>query len=152
MRTTFICLTALFLTSCGNNVSLSSTTSQEAFESYVTALNAGDTDKAASYYDTSEGFHWVERGHIQYDSGSEAADALKGFQSNGDRSEMTLDNMRVAELSKDSTLISTHFDFTMYNDTDEALFSFDGWMTVGMVKRGTDWKIAGGQTGPGKSE
>jgi len=65
---------------------------------------------------------------------------------------MTLDTIRVAELTETSALLSAHFDFAMMSDDGTPQFSFDGWMTVGMVKRGDNWKIAGGQTGPGSSE
>ena len=65
---------------------------------------------------------------------------------------MTLDTMRVSNLTNDSALLSTHFDFVMRSKDGDTQFSFDGWMTVGMVRREEGWKIAGGQTGPGRTE
>ena len=40
----------------------------------------------------------------------------------------------------------------MFSNDNEEIFSFDGWMTLGMVKRDKGWLIAGGQTGPGGEE
>jgi hypothetical protein len=115
-------------------------------------LNAGDTDKAAAMYDTTDGFHWIERGIIQYENGADAAASLRALSETGGRSNMTIDSVRVAELGDTSALVSAHFDFVMFSEENEEAFSFDGWMTVGMIKREEGWRIAGGQTGPGSDE
>jgi len=126
-------------------------TAQAALEAYVAALNDGDIAIAGNYYDRADGFHWVERGQIFYESGADAASALQAVGTTG-VSKMTLDSIRVSEMTADSALISTHFDFVMSSETGERQFAFDGWMTVGMVRRDDGWKIAGGQTGPGRLE
>jgi len=151
MRVFIPLFATVLLIACTQQPTKPDVSAQSAFESYVEALNAGETDTAANYYDTADGFHWIERGGIQYENGSDAANSLRDLQSTAS-SKMTLDNIRVAELSATSALISTHFDFTMLSAANEPQFSFDGWMTVGMVYREGGWKIAGGQTGPGNSE
>ena len=151
MRTLLICAFSLFLAACGKASTTSYATPEQAFEDYVAALNNGDAAKAADYYDTADGFHWIERGHVQYETGEEAASSLRALQSSGGQSEMTLDTMRVSNLTNDSALLSTHFDFVVRSKDGDTQFSFDGWMTVGMVRREEGWKIAGGQTGPGKT-
>ena len=65
---------------------------------------------------------------------------------------MTVTDMRVAEMADDAALVSAQFEFTMLSDSGERQFGFDGWMTVGMVKRAQGWRIAGGQTGPVQDE
>ncbi len=152
MRFIIVGIIVIILASCGPSKPTSDISAQSAFETYVAALNQGDVVKAASYYDTADGFHWIERGHVQYETGAEAGKALMALQSGGGQSEMTLDNIRVAELTQNSALISSHFDFVMTSESGELQFAFDGWMTVGMVKREDGWKIAGGQTGPGLSD
>ncbi|MDB2437506.1 nuclear transport factor 2 family protein [Hellea sp.] len=152
MRVLLLGLTGLYLASCGQASTPRAMSAQEAFETYVAALNAGDIATAAAYYDRADGFHWIERGHVQYETGEDAANSLLALQANGGTSEMTLDTLRVSKLTNDSALISTHFDFEMRSDNGTPQFSFDGWMTVGMVRRSEGWKIAGGQTGPGKTE
>lgn len=152
MRKIILVPISLILAACSEAKTNTLVESQVAFETYIEALNEGDVEKAAQIYDLSPGFHWIERGGIQYDTGAAAADSLKSLSQNGGSSKMTLDNLRVVKLAENAALISTHFDFVMLSDVGEEQFSFDGWMTVGMAKRDSGWKIAGGQTGPGKSE
>ncbi|MEO9636005.1 MAG: nuclear transport factor 2 family protein [Parasphingorhabdus sp.] len=128
------------------------TSAEAAFADYVAALNNGDVEVAASIYDDADGFHWIERGAVQYASAAEAANSLKASLRSGGKAKMRTDNVHVAEMGTDSALVSAHFEYTMFDDADKALFSFDGWMTVGMVRRKNGWKIAGGQTGPGAAE
>lgn len=125
---------------------------EAAFADYVAALNNGDIEVAASIYDDADGFHWIERGAVQYASGAEAAKSLKASLQSGGKVRMRTDNVHVAEMGTDSALLSAHFEYTMLDEADIALFSFDGWMTVGMVKREDGWKIVGGQTGSGKAD
>ena len=77
MRTLLICAFSLFLAACGKASTTSYATPEQAFEDYVAALNNGDAAKAADYYDTADGFHWIERGHVQYETGEEAASSIK---------------------------------------------------------------------------
>ena len=126
--------------------------SRETFELYVDSINRGDMDAAAAFYDGSSGdFHWIERGAVQYDNGAAAADALKELSAAGGQPRMEVDELHVTTLSDTSALVSAHFTFAMLDDAGAEGFSFDGWMSVAMVKRGDGWKIAAGQTGPGKS-
>lgn len=122
---------------------------EAAFGQYVAAVNSGESGAVAAMYDDNSGFHWVERGAVQYSSGEEAAASFEEMTASGYTVHMTADTVKVAVLSEDSALVSAHFDFAMTNEQTGAPFEFDGWMTVGMVKRGDGWKIAGGQTGPG---
>ena len=124
---------------------------QAAFTSYIANLNRGDYDSASQIYDTEPGFHWIERGHIQYASGTEAAVGLKSFKANDVRAKMTTDQMVATYLSPTSVLISTHFDFAMLGPDENVQFSFDGWMSVAMVKRQDRWVFAAGQVGPGSN-
>lgn len=123
-----------------------------AFQAYADALNTGDIEAAAAMYDTEEGFHWVERGGIQYENGADAAVSLGNLTAGGAPTRMTVDTIRVADLGDGAALVSAHFDFAMLSTEGVEQFSFDGWMTVGMVKRATGWRIAGGQVGPGLAE
>ena len=147
----FIIVTGLacIIAACNSEPVDTRAQAHRAFETYIEALNRGDTETAASMYDNNEGFHWIERGGVQYESGAEAADSLRALSANGGRSNMSVDNIRVAVLADGAALVSGHFDFTMLSSDGEPQFSFDGWMTVGMVKRAGAWRIAGGQTGPG---
>ena len=152
MRIVQLIIVSLALAACGDAQIDTSKEAQDAFEEYVSFLNAGDTDKAAAMYDTTDGFHWIERGIIQYENGADAAASLRALSETGGRSNMTIDSVRVAELGDTSALVSAHFDFVMFSEENEEAFSFDGWMTVGMIKREEGWRIAGGQTGPGSDE
>jgi hypothetical protein len=127
------------------------TEAQFAFEAYVAAINKGDTTKAAQLYDHAEGFHWIERGGVQYASGSQAAQSLKDNFPSGSRVSMEVTDLHSTELGPDAALLSAHFIFTALNEDSTPQYSFDGWMTVGMIRREDGWRIAGGQTGPGKS-
>ena len=152
IRVIFTSLSALILVSCSQTPLKPHVSAATAFEAYVAALNDGDIAKASSFYDTADGFHWIERGRVQYETGLEAANALKSLQSGSGKSKMTIDTLRVAELSDNAALLSTHFDFARLSETGVTEFSFGGWMTVGMVRRADGWKIAGGQTGPDSLE
>lgn len=125
---------------------------EAAFRAYVEALNSDDLSIAASMYDRKDGFHWIERGGVQYESGADAAASLQALAQAGGKSQMTVDSIRVAEMADGAALVSAHFDFVMLSSEGERQFAFDGWMTVGMVKRADGWRIAGGQSGPGLSE
>lgn len=65
---------------------------------------------------------------------------------------MTTDNMQLAVLGDGRALISAHFEMALLDKAEAEQFPFDGWVTVGMVKRDDGWKIAGGQTGPGEED
>lgn len=123
-----------------------------AFEAYVEALNSDDVSVAASMYDREDGFHWIERGGVQYESGADAAASLQSLTQTGGKSQMTVDSIHVAEMAEGAALVSAHFDFVMLSSEGQQQFAFDGWITVGMVKRAEGWRIVGGQTGPGLSE
>lgn len=152
MLKTGLIILSLLLVACSETRTNTAAEAQAAFEAYVDALNKGNIDTAAQIYDLSPGFHWIERGGIQYDTGAAAAASLKSLSENGGSSKMTLDNLKVVKLAEDAALVSSHFNFVMFSKTGEEQFSFDGWMTVGMAKRNSGWKIAGGQTGPGESQ
>ena len=122
-----------------------------AFKSYIAAINSGRIDTAAAFYDDAPGFHWIERGKVQYDKGADAAASLKQLSKSYGKMRMTVDNVRVARMTEGSALVSAHFDYGMLNESGKLEVAFDGWMTVGMVKRKEGWRIAGGQTGPGKA-
>lgn len=153
MRLATLILAIIFISSCTapkaspNN----SAEAKSAFETYVAAINSGETEKAAAMYDDGAGFHWVERGAVQYDTGANAAESLRSISETDRKASMLVDDIRVAAMGEGSALVSGHFDYSMLGGDDEPQISFDGWMTVGMVKRADGWKIAGGQTGPGKS-
>ncbi len=127
----------------------STTEAKAAFQAYVDAINNGDIESASVMYDVEEGFHWVERGGLQYARGEDAAESLRTLTSNGGVPRMSIDDIHAAHLSKGAALVSAHFDFSVLSDTGEERFSFDGWMTVGMAMRSGGWRIAGGQSGPG---
>jgi len=122
---------------------------QSAFVSYVESLNEGDYTTASQIYDIDPGFHWIERGSIQYQNGAEAASSLQSFEASNARARMTTDQMIAAYLSPTSVFVSTHFDFAMLNADDSIQFAFDGWMSVAMVKKQGRWVFAAGQVGPG---
>ncbi len=140
---------ALLISACSAEPNDTRNEARSAFEAYIEALNSGDTAAAASMYDTEDGFHWIERGGVQYETGEDAAASLRSLSANGGKPQMTVDSIRVAGLANDAALVSAHFNFVMLSDEGESQFSFDGWMTVGMVRRAEGWRIAGGQTGPG---
>lgn len=141
---------ALLFTGCAQQIGDPEQEAEAAFGQYVEAINAGDTIAIAAAYDNNPGFHWVERGGVQYTSGEEATASFEQLVASGSHPRMTTDNMQVAVLGDHSALVSTHFDLTLLDETGAKQFAFDGWMTVGMVKREDGWKIAGGQTGPGE--
>ncbi|MEP2736038.1 MAG: nuclear transport factor 2 family protein [Erythrobacter sp.] len=150
MRTKIAILCALALAACEQETAAPSEEAKAAFASYVAALNEGDIRAVAKMYDDNSGFYWIERGSVQYTSGGEASASLKDLYDDGNSTLIATDNIQVAELGTDSALVSAHFDFTLLNNSGKSQFSFDGWMTVGMVRRDDGWKIAGGQTGPGE--
>jgi len=150
MKSLALVITALMLASCGAPEGNPAQEAEAAFDQYVAAINAGDTSAIASMYDTNPGFHWVERGGVQYTSGKEATASFEELLASGMEPRMTIDNMQIAVLGDSSALVSTHFDLAMHDAAGAEQFAFDGWMTVGMVKRDDGWKIAGGQTGPGE--
>ncbi len=145
-----IAVSAVMLASCAAQDSDPAQEAEAAFDQYVVAINEGDIDAIASIYDTNPGFHWVERGGVQYTSGKEAAASFEELLTSGSTPRMTVDDMQIAVLGEDSALVSTHFDLAMLDAAGAEQFAFDGWITVGMVKREEGWKIAGGQTGPGE--
>ncbi|WP_162789542.1 nuclear transport factor 2 family protein [Altererythrobacter sp. ZODW24] len=151
MRAFAILMASLALSACSVQKLDSADEAKAAFESYISALNNGDTEAAAAVYDSGPGFHWIERGGVQYASGAAAANSLRELAKSSGESTMTIEDVQVASMSADSALVSAHFEYVMEGAAGEQGFSFDGWMTVGMVKREDGWKIAGGQTGPGKS-
>ncbi len=107
-----------------------SSAAQSAFEGYVSAINTGDIERAAVYYDEADGFHWVERGAIQYEDGAGAAASLQQLAQMGGSMQMTVDTVRVAPLGPQSALLSAHFVLTLSEDDGAESLSFDGWMTV----------------------
>ncbi|WP_262694519.1 YybH family protein [Kordiimonas aquimaris] len=121
----------------------------DAFNAYVTNLNAGDYEAAAEIYDDGPDFHWIERGGVQYASGAEAAASLRSFSGQTGTASMTVDEMMAATLSDGAVLITAHFTFAMANPDGTPQFSFDGWMTAAMTRRVNGWRIASGQVGPG---
>ena len=123
-----------------------------AFDNYIETLNQGDYDSASRIYDVDPDFHWIERGGIQYTSGAEAAASLQSFKGNGGRARMTTDQIVTTYLSPTSIFVSTHFDFAMLGPDDDIQFTFDGWMSVAMVKKQNRWVFAAGQVGPGRAE
>ncbi len=149
MRIITMLLGLLALTACAQENTNPAPEAEAAFAAYVAAINAGDTQAVAEMYDENPGFHWVERGGVQYTSGAQAAASLDSLFTDGGSAEMTVDNVQVAPLGQGGALVSAHFDLTMLDQAGDAQFAFDGWMTVGMVRRADGWKIAGGQTGPG---
>lgn len=120
-----------------------------AFNTYVTNLNAGDYEAAAEIYDNGPDFHWVERGGVQYASGAEAAASLRSFSGQTGTASMTVDEMMAATLSDGAVLITAHFTFSMANPDGTQQFAFDGWMTAAMTRRAEGWRMAAGQVGPG---
>jgi len=140
-----------FSSACTSQINNPAQEAEAAFADYVEAINDGETEAIASMYDANPGFHWVEQGTVQYTSGDEAAASFDALTASGMTAQMTTDTMQIAVLSDTSALISTHFDFALSDASGEEQFAFDGWMTVGMVKRENGWKIAGGQTGPGRA-
>ncbi len=133
------------------SVADSTAEAKAAFQAYVDAINTGDIESASAMYDNEDGFHWVERGGVQYARGEDAAESLRTLTSSGGVPRMSIDDIHAAHLDKGAALVSAHFDFSMLSDAGEVQFSFDGWMTVGMVMRSGVWRIAGGQVGPGAS-
>lgn len=152
MRLILLAFLTTTLIACSQTTTDPAKEARAAFEEYVAALNSGDIDKAAAMYDSGDGFHWIERGGVQYDKGEKAAASLRSLSASGGKSEMKTDDVRVASMGDSSALVSAHFDYAMLDDTGKEQFSFDGWMTIGMVKRANGWKIVGGQTGPGKTQ
>jgi ketosteroid isomerase-like protein len=141
------------MSACGQEGSVETgLEARAAMEAYVQALNEGDIETAAGMYDTGPGFHWIERGGVQYESGSQAAASLRQLSQDGGSTRMIMEQIQVAELGEGAALVSGYFTITRYSDDGSAQFSFDGWMTVGMTKRADGWRIAGGQTGPGPDE
>ncbi|MEL6529743.1 MAG: nuclear transport factor 2 family protein [Pseudomonadota bacterium] len=149
MKHAGIALAALLFTGCTQTLSDPTQEAEAAFEQYVTAINNGDASAVASMYDDNPGFHWVERGSVQYTSGEAAVASFEELVASGSTPRMTTGTIQVAALGSESALVSTHFDLALLDEAGAVQFSFDGWMTVGMVKRDSGWKIAGGQTGPG---
>lgn len=152
MKSIALIFSCVVLTACNPAQSDNKAEARAAFEAYAEALNTGDIEVAAAMYDTEAGFHWVERGDIQYATGAEAAASLRGLSGGDGQPHMTLDRIQVADLGEEAALVSAHFDFAMLSTDGAEQFSFDGWMTVGMVKRADGWRIAGGQVGPGLAE
>lgn len=127
------------------------TEASNALLAYGEAISVGDIDLAVSYYDRDSDFHWIERGGVQYESADAAADSLKALIVPGAAAKLTFDNIIVTDLSGNVAFVSAHFDYQMSYTGDQPGFSFDGWMSVGMVKRSGGWRIAAGQVGPGPS-
>jgi len=124
---------------------------RDALLAYADAINVGDVELAASFYDNDPDFHWIERGGVQYDNSEAAANSLKELIVPNASAMLTFDNVKVADLSVNAALVSAHFDYQMSFQGDQPSFSFDGWMSVAMVKRAEGWRIAAGQVGPGSS-
>ncbi|MFK7828731.1 MAG: hypothetical protein AB8B57_03020 [Congregibacter sp.] len=146
MRLLGLLAAMLLMVSCGDAQADTRAEAEAAFRSYVDAVSTGKSEFAASMYEDAPGFHWVEQGAIQYESADEAAASLLAISESGAAPRMTVNILRVAELGDGAALVSAQFDFDLLSDTGDSLFSFGGWMTVGMVKRTGGWRIAGGQT------
>ena len=119
-----------------------------AFEAFVEDINSGRIESAANFYDRSPGFHWVERGAVQYASGEEAAASLISNSSPGSDARMVLHEVRVAPMGEDAAIVSAHYTYSGGGSAEGQGYSFSGWMTVGMVRREDGWRLAAGQSGP----
>lgn len=150
-RLTLFATFALLASAC-SAAATPTESAQAAFEAYVAAINAGDVERAADFYDDDPDFHWVERGEVQYRSAEEAAESLAGLTSYGGTPEMTVDQVLVVDLDDNAAFLTAHFEFAMIGPDDATLFQFGGWMSVAMVKRDDGWKIAAGQSGPDKAD
>ncbi len=140
------------LAACASTTADPAAGASAAFDAYVAAINAGDTEKAVSFYDDEPGFYWVEHGHIRYRSAGEAADSLRAMASQPGTAKMTINDILVAEMGADAALVSAHFDYGMLDEAGKTIWRSGGWMSLGMVKRENGWKIAAGQTGPGGAD
>ncbi len=119
-----------------------------AFQAYVTALNDDDLETARNFYDDTPGFHWIEKGRIHFEDGEAAAKALTGFGEGPGKSVMTIDDMRVAPMGPDAAFVSAKYRFSVFFPGGDFM-EIPGWMSVAMVRRDEEWKIAGGMTDDG---
>ena len=141
-----------FMTACAPKATVTAydpmTTREEAsvaFRAYIDAINEGDTQRAGEFYDRAEGFHWVERGSVGYETGDEAAAAVSAFTDNNTTTHMAIIEMRVAELSPDAATVSVQSEFTAIM-TGGMTMKIPGWMSVAMARRDDGRKIAAGMT------
>jgi ketosteroid isomerase-like protein len=161
LKSTIITGFAIVLLSCSGEVShddqvpSAGNTEAEilaAVTDYFDAINRGDLDKATDMYDERDGFHWIEQGKIQYENTEQAAQSLRDFAGSGLRPEIALGASRIAILTDNSAFASVQFSLTAYSADNAPQFAFRGWMSVAMVKREGEWRIAAGQTGPDEEE
>lgn len=122
-----------------------------ALNAYVDAINRGDTTAAGAFYDRDADFHWIDQGKVQYRSAEQAIQSLQSVSSQGSRSVFTLEDPIVAELGDQSAITSVQYSFEVRSAEGASLFGWQGWMTIGWVKRDDGWKIAAGQAGPSSS-
>ncbi|WDI32251.1 nuclear transport factor 2 family protein [Hyphococcus flavus] len=121
---------------------------RDALIAFADAINAGDIEKAGAIYDRDAGFHWIDRGTVQYESGEAAAQSLNALMAEGANATMTFEDILLTDLTPGAVLVSAKYQYDIRYTDDRQGFAFGGWMTLAMVKRDDGWKIAGGQAGP----
>lgn len=151
MRLLCLIILATGLAACTNHAETKPaplTVRQEAasaFNAYVEALNNNDLETARAFYDREDGFHWVDRGAVTYETGEEAANALQPYQDATSKSVMTIEDMHVAALGPDAAFVTVKFRFSIFMPGDNFM-EIPGLMSVGMVRREDGWKMAAGMT------
>lgn len=142
----------IVIAACSNQVTDVKLEAKEALLAFGAAINTGDIEVAVAFYDTDPDFHWIERGGVQYENGAAAAASLNELLASGRKSVISYDDIRVADLSPTSALVSAHFYMTIRQSEEAVPFSFDGWTSIAMVKREGRWFFAAGQAGPGRPQ
>lgn len=125
---------------------------RSAFDAYVAAINAGDLQKATTYYDNDDDFHWIDQGKLQYASAEAAKESLLNSSPSDSSTQFAYDGVYIADLSANAALVSVRYTYAVSFESDATGYGWEGWMTFAMVKREDGWKIAGGQAGPAAEE
>lgn len=128
------------------------TQARTAFDAYVLAINEGDLETAAAFYDDDPDFHWVDRGILQYDSATAAGDSLKASSPPGSTTAFSYDQLYMADLADNAALLTVRYNYDVSFEGGGEGYGWQGWMTLAMVKRDNGWKIVAGQAGPAAVE
>ncbi|NVE93402.1 YybH family protein [Altererythrobacter lutimaris] len=122
-----------------------------ALSAYADAINNGDLESVAALYDDDPDFHWIDQGALQYNSADDAKKSLSALASQGTLPTIIMQKPLIADLGERAAIASVQYRFDMRDPEGNELFGWEGWMTLGFVRREEGWKIASGQAGPSES-
>ena len=142
----YVVVAALLFTSCGGAASSDKPSSAQIeeevstfLEEWAASFSEGRFKDAKALYAAREGFVWIERGRITYQSAADLAAGLDQLIGTDTTITNALDHIKVEVLSGDSAAFSA----ALYSQvvTPSFEFTFDGVMTGVAIKEDGGWRL-----------